>query len=108
MSNKSHFIAQIKEEEDKAADMLKKVEDENNKRVIKATEESEDTVRKMEDATRVIAQEKLEKAKEEAKEEYKKIIVEGDNSRRDTVEGGKTKLSKGQKHISEAFMEMFS
>jgi len=107
MSNQSTFISQIQDEEKKAAKMLEKAEKENNQRVAKATEGSGDLIRQVEESSREEAKSKILKAKEEAKEGYKKIIVDGDNSRRDVVEGGKVNISKGQKHVKEAFMAMF-
>ncbi|MDH5597304.1 MAG: hypothetical protein OEY44_04310, partial [Candidatus Peregrinibacteria bacterium] len=73
----------------------------------KAGEEADDSMQKAEDEEREKAREQLVKAKEEAKSVYSKLIVDADNSRRDVIEGGKTKVSKGKSHVVSAFMAMF-
>lgn len=108
MSDKSNFIVQIQQEEKNAKDMLNKAESDNNKRVAQASEDSMAIIQKSEDDAREEAMIRIKGAKEEAKEVFKKIIVEGDNSRRDVVEGGKVNLPKAVKHVSEVFSEMFS
>ncbi len=107
MTDQSNFIGQIQEEEKSAEKMLNKAETDNNKRVVKASEELSEIVKKAEDEARENAIEKIKKSKENAKEEFNKIIVDGDNSRRDVVEGGKVHLSKAAKHVNDAFVKMF-
>lgn len=108
MSDQSNFIAKIQEEEKSAENMLNRAESDNNKRVAKASEELTDVVKKAEEESREKAIVKIKKSKENAKEEFRKIIVDGDNSRRDVVEGGKIHLSKAAKHVNDAFVKMFS
>lgn len=88
--------------------MLKYVEADNDKRVTAATAEAEEVVIQAEEGEREKARERLMEAKEEAKSAYANLLTEADNSRRDIVEGGKTKLSKGKTHVVEAFKAMFS
>jgi len=108
MSDQSNFIAQIQEKEKEAAKTLEKVEKENNHRVLAAKEGSNQVIVKVEDATKAKGQERFKKTKEKAKEEYKRILIEEDNRRRDVIEGGKTNLDKAKKHIQEAFAGLFS
>ena len=107
MATESHFISQIQKEEKKAATMLKKLETDNNKKVAKASEEAQITIREAEDKAREHAKNELLKSKETAKEEYKKIIVDSDKDRIDIIASGKKNLSKAQKHIAKAFVELF-
>lgn len=108
MSDQSNFIAQIQEEEKNAENMLEKAESDNNKRVAMASDELLLIIGKAEEEAREKAIEKIKKSKEGAKEEFKKIIVDGDNSRRNIVEGGKVNLSKAIKHVNNAFVKMFN
>lgn len=87
--------------------MLEKAEKENNQRVLSAKEGSNQVIIKVEEATKVKGQERFKKAKEKAKEEYKRILIEEDNRRRDVIEGGKTNLDKAKKHVMTAFTGLF-
>jgi len=107
MSDQTSFISQIQEEETKSAKMLKDIEADNDRRVMSASSEAEEIIAQAETHEREKAREQLMKAKEEAKKSYANLLTESDNSRRDIVEGGKTKLSKGKAHVVEAFKAMF-
>jgi vacuolar-type H+-ATPase subunit H len=107
MATQTHFISQIQKEEKNAVSMLKKLETENDKKVTKTVEESANTVREAEEKAREQGRGKLLKTKEEAKGEYKKIIIDSDNARNDVVAGGKKNLDKAQKHITKAFVGLF-
>ena len=106
MATQTHFISQIQKEEKKAESMLKKLETENNKKVTKASEEANKVVQEAEDKARTKAKTKLLKTKEEAKGEYKKILIGSNTTRDDVVSGGKKNLPKAQKHITKAFVEL--
>ena len=108
MSESSHFIAQIKEQEEKSAEMLKQTESDNDLRIVEAKKESDDLIRDAETQAKEEAKEKIQSAKETAKENYKKMIVDGDNARRDVVEKGKVNLQKSLTHVLSAFDKMFS
>ncbi len=107
MATQTHFISQIQKEEKDAGGMLKKLETENNKKVVKASEEANEIVQEAEDKAREQAKGKLLKAKEEAKTEYKKIIIDSDSTRNDVVAGGKKNILKAQKHITQSFVRLF-
>lgn len=108
MSNKSNFIAQIKQEEERSALMLIKTEEENNARVVSATEESIKLVGQAEEKAREVGRDKLMKAKEVAKTEYDNIISSGDSVCRNVVSRGKENLSKAQRYIKDEFVSMFN
>lgn len=107
MSDQSDFIAQIQEKEKKAEKLIKTAEEDNNRRVVAANEQSEQMVNEVEQAAKTVGQERLIDAKEKGKDEYKRILVEFDNRRRDTVETGKVNLDKAKKHVTDAFTAMF-
>jgi vacuolar-type H+-ATPase subunit H len=107
MSDQASFISQIKEAEEKAAEMLKAVEAENDTRLFKAAEDAEVIVERAEEEELIKAKERMTKAKEEAKAAYSKILVDADNARRDIIENGKTKVQKGKSQVIEAVVAMF-
>lgn len=106
-SDQSHFIAQIQQKEKESEKMLKDIERENNKRILKANEDVSKIIEETEQTTKQSGQERLRQTKEKAKEEYKVILVEEDKRRRDIIEGGKMNLDKARKHIKDAFIGMF-
>ena len=108
MPDQSDFIAQIQQKEKKAEKLIKTAEDENNRRVLAASEQSEQMMTEVEQAAKKIGQERLRGAKDKGKEEYKRILVEFDNRRRDVVETGKVNLNKAKKHVTDAFVAMFN
>lgn len=108
MSNQSDFISQIQEKENEASQMLEKVEQENNLRILAAKEEASQLIRDVEEVVKSKGQERFQKAKTEAKDEYKHILTEEDNRRRDMIEGGKTHLDKAKKHVVGSFMSLFA
>ena len=108
MSDSSHFIAQIKEQEEKSAEMLKQTESDNDLRIAEAKKESDDLIANIETQAKEEAKDKIQSAKEAAKEDYKKMLVDGDNARRDVVEKGEDNLKKGVAHVLSAFDKMFS
>ncbi|MBN2087078.1 hypothetical protein JW758_01900 [Candidatus Peregrinibacteria bacterium] len=107
MSNQSHFISQIQEKEKDSLTMIESVEKENAKLISKAIEDSDNFVAEAESEARDLMKADLEKAKEDAKDEYKRMIVDGDNSRRDIVEKGKVNIEKGKKYVMDAFISSF-
>ena len=107
MSKQDNLIVQIRQKEDEVAKMLNKAEQENNQRVSKADEATEQLIVEVEEKTKTIGRKRFEKAKEKGKEEYKRILVEADNKRRDVNERGKVNLEKAKKHIKDAFSGMF-
>jgi len=107
MSDQTSFISQIKEEEAKAAKMIEGVGFENDASLSKANEEAESLIAQAEDEERVGAKERILKAKEEAKANYSKLLVDADNARRDVIENGKSKIIKGKSKVVESFMAMF-
>lgn len=107
MTKQSHFIAQITEEEAKAKTMLEKTQEENDKRIAAANDQARQLVQKTEEAAREIAMKKIGQAKEKAKEEYKRIMVDEDNARRDVIENGKKNLPKAEKIITDTFVGLF-
>ena len=107
MSDKTSFISQIQQEEKNAARMLKEVEEANEKKLLQATEEADLTVQKAEDEEREAATAVIQAAKEEAKAEYGRLLTDANNSRRDIIEAGKSKISVGKTKVIEAFMAMF-
>jgi len=107
MSDKTSFISQIQQEEEGAANMLKQVEEENEKRLLQATDEANLSIQKAEDDEREIATGVIARAKEEAKAEYGRLLTDANNSRRDVIEAGKAKISSGKSKVVEAFKAMF-
>jgi len=107
MSKQDNLIVQIRQKEDEAAKMLSKAEQENNQRASKAGETAEQLIIEVEEKTKTVGRKRFEKAKEKGKGEYKRILVELDNKRRDEIEGGKVNLEKAKKHIHNAFSDMF-
>ena len=103
-----NLIVQIQDKEKEATKMLENVEKDNGQRLTEASEEAEKIIADIEQSTKEVGQKRFMEAKEKGKEEYKRILVESDNQRRDEVEGGKTNLEKAKNHISEHFMQMFS
>ena len=107
MAKSTHFIAQIQEAESDAQKSEEAAQKKNDQAVIAANEASEAKIAEAEEKYRKVAVDKIGKSKEKAKEEYKKILVDLDNERRDTVENGKTNLPKAEKQIHEALMGLF-
>ncbi len=103
-----NLIVQIQDREKEATGMLANVEKDNSQRLIEASEEAERLIADIEQSTKEVGQKRFMEAKGKGKEEYRRILVESDNSRRDEVEGGKTNLNKAKKYIHESFMGMFS
>ncbi len=68
---------------------------------------SVNAINKAEELARSKAMDKIKKCKEGAKEEYKNIIVNSDNERRDIVESGKNNLPKSEKLIKDNFVGLF-
>ncbi len=107
MSDQSDFIVQIQKKENDVAQSLKKDEQSNNQRVILSKENSSQVITGAEDAVKEKGQVRFQEAKAKAKDEYKKILVEEDNRRRDVVEGGKINLPKASKHVQDTFVALF-
>jgi len=107
MTNNTALISQIKEKESGVKKMLEKVEVANNERIALAIDEAAQFVKQAEDDARLKAQQELGRARETAKAEYKKVLVNSDNERRDVVEGGKVNIQKAQKLVDDAFEAMF-
>ncbi len=107
MSDESHFIGQIQQKEKEVAKMLEDAEKKNNKRVLEVNESAGQIVIEAEEGAKKIGQECFKKVKEEGKGEYKRILAELANKRRDEIEGGKVNLEKAKKHIHDAFLDMF-
>ena len=107
MSDQTSFISQIQQAEEKASEMLKEVEKENDVRLVRAGEEAELLVDEAEQKEREVATALLLKAKEEAKAEYGRLLTDANNSRRDVIEAGKEKVSKGKDQVIASFMAMF-
>lgn len=107
MATQTHFISQIQKEEKASADMLKKLEIDNNNKLAQANEEANKIIQEAEEKAREHARSKLFKTKEEAKEEYKKIISDSNTAREDIIVGGKKNLPNAQKHITKAFFGLF-
>ena len=87
--------------------MIKKVEEDNDKRVIEASEAADLMVQKAEDEEREKAVGVLQKVKEESKAAYGSLLTDASNARRDVVEAGKAKISAGKKSVVDSFMAMF-
>jgi len=107
VSDQTHFIGQIQQKEQETSTMLKDVERENNQRVLEANEISAQTFAEAEQNVKVTGRERLMQGKEQAKEQYKRLLVDEDNKRRDLIEGGKVNLEKAKKYIMSAFEDMF-
>lgn len=107
MSDQTDFIVQIQNKENEVAQALKKDEQSNNQRVIFAKENASQVIADAEEAVKEKGQVRFQEAKAKAKDEYKKILVEEDNRRRDVVEGGKVNLPKASKHVQDAFFALF-
>ena len=103
-----NLIVQIRTKEEDAKKELEHVQDENNKSIADANEDAEKLITDEEEATKSVGLQKLQEGKEKGKEEYKKIIIELDNERRDAIEGGKVNLDKAKKHINDSFHKFFS
>ncbi len=107
MSDQSHFIGQIQQKEKEAAKLIEKAEEENNQRISAANEEAEKIISEAEEAVKKSGQERFLKAKEKAKEEYKRVLAGFDADRRDVIEGGKGHLDKAKQYVHEAFTGLF-
>ena len=107
MSDQTSFISQIQEAEEKASEMLKEVEKENDMRLVRANEEAELLVDEAEEKEREAATIVIQQAKEEAKAEYSRLLTDANNSRRDVIEAGKARILKGKEKVVGAFMAMF-
>jgi len=107
MSNSSAIITQVRDKEAEMSKMLEKEEKKNNERVISAGEETVQLVGQADTEARQLAGDEIGQAKEAAKKDFKKIMVDGDNERRDIVESGKGKLDKAKKIVMDALEAMF-
>jgi len=107
MTSSSHYISQIQEAEENARNIINKTEQDNNKRITTANEETAVVVLKAEEEAKLVAANIINKAKEEAKAEYKKIIVNAELDRRNVIETGNKNISNSEKHIDNAFSDIF-
>ncbi|MBU0706263.1 hypothetical protein KJ657_04855 [Patescibacteria group bacterium] len=107
MPDKTSFISQIQQEEAVAAKILKQVEEDNDRKLLQATDEADLMVLKAEEEERTVANDVILKAKEEAKEVYGRLLTDSNNARRDVIESGKAKIFAGKKKVIEVFMELF-
>ena len=107
MSNSSAIITQVRDKESEMSNMLEQEEKKNNERVIDAGEQVSQAIADADVEARQLATEELNKAKEVAKVEFKKIMVDADNARRDVVENGKTKIDQAKKLVMDALDSMF-
>lgn len=108
MSDQSDFISQIQNKEKEAERTLIAAEKSNGQRVVKATEEAAIVVADAEENAKKTGKEILLKKREDAKSEYKRVLVEFDNNRRDQIEGGKANLPKARKLAHESIINIFS
>lgn len=108
MSDKTSFISQIQQAEVDAAETLKAVEVENDRRLQQASEEAELMVEKAEAEQREASSKEINQAKEEAKAVYSRLLTDADNARRDIVEDGKKKVQPAKTHVIDAFKKMFA
>ncbi len=107
MSEHDNLIVQIRNKEDEAAQMLQKVEKDNNQRIAAANEAAEQLILDTEQAAKEAGQTRFQQAKEKGKEEYKAILVDADNRRRDEIETGKVQITKAKKFVYDHFQELF-
>lgn len=105
--NQNNLILQIRQKEQESAEKLEKTEQENNKKITETSEIAERLIAEVEQKTKDVGQVRFQEAKGKGKEEYKRILVESDNKRRDEVEGGKVNLPKAKEHIQKNFMSIF-
>jgi len=105
MTDQSHHIAQIHQTEADAKQIIQKAESDNNKSISAANDEAASIISAAEEAARQTATLRLNKDKEAAKAEYKKILVDADNERRSVVDGAKSNASKAEAIINNAFLD---
>ncbi len=109
MSNKDdNLIAQIRDKEKEVAEMLERVKKENDQQITEANESAKKLISETEDGIKEVGYKRLLEGKEKGKEEYKRILVEEDNKRRDETEGGKANLPKAKKYIHNSFIKIFN
>ena len=107
MTSSSHYIAQIQEAEENAKNIIQKIEQDNNSRITTANEETAITVKEAEEKARLVATNTIGKAKEEAKAEYKKIMINAEVERRNIIEKGNKNILNSEKHVNNAFTAIF-
>jgi len=108
MSDQSDYISQIQQEEKKAEKALENAEKESNQRVLKADESAAQIITDVEEKAKSSGREKLQKVREQAKEEYKRVLVEFDSNRTGQIESGKNNLPKAKKLVHENLIKMLS
>ena len=107
MTNQSHFLGQIQDEEKKAEDMLKKTELDNNKRASDAEGKAAEIIVAAEEEAREQARGRLGTAREDGKKEYKKIMENEDGNRHQIIEGGKKNVDNAKKEVKGSFLVLF-
>ena len=107
MTNQSHFLGQIQDEEKKAEDMLKKTELDNNKRASDAEGKAAEIIVAAEEGAREQARGRLSAAREDGKKEYKKIMENEDGNRHQIIEGGKKNVDNAKKEVKGSFLVLF-
>ena len=107
MTTQSHSIARVQEEENAAKKMLNHVENENNVKIQKATENAEALIQSAEQEAKKEANVLIEEAKEKGKAEYKNILSAGENETHRLVESAQKNVPKAKKYIEETFLGLF-
>jgi len=107
MSEHDNLISQIRRKEDEVANMIRLAEESNDQRIASANESAIQFVLGIEESAKKAGKIKFQQSKEKGKEEYKAILVEYDNERRDEVEGGKTRIPQAKKLVHDEFLRMF-
>jgi V/A-type H+-transporting ATPase subunit G/H len=108
MSETTNIIEKVREAEQQAQEMIQAVEQEIDALTQDAANAAEAMIAKAEEEARLEAKEKMEAQKEQAKQEYKAIVAEEGDLRRDTVETGKSNLDKARKEVLKEFSALFS
>lgn len=108
MSDQTNFIKQIHSKEQESVRILSELKEENNKKVAEAEDISTQVILSAELKAKEKAKEYFLEKKEEAKMEYKNILVSEGNYRRDIIEGAKLNLDKTKKYLKESFLEKFN
>ncbi len=107
MSEHDNLIVRVRQQEDEASKMLQQVEKENNQRIAAASESADQLVLDTEQTVKEAGMERFQQSKEKGKEEYKTILVEADNRRRDAIETGKVQITKAKKFVHDNFQALF-
>ncbi len=107
MASQSQTIAQIQQAEIDAKNIVEKAQTEGNKSISEANDKSVSIISTVEEAAKKSSEELLNKAKDNAKIEYKKIMVDGDNERRSIIDGSRKNLPNAEKHIKDILNSMF-